>query len=610
MPLEYLKLLFSRKNLTIFLSMVGVWILIITPHILIPEIQKNNSVALEYTPNNMNHIWARFDDICKLNQSFNLIKNGVISDHLTEPQPTGSLNPGILQELVPITIYAIVTYLFSSNTAPYFALGGFVSLALLMFLIIGRHLEFSWPISLTAGLISIFGYQYFLPDSIFQWLFSWNLVHTKVSGTAEEYNSFYRIFALGGTYFIFLFFIFIFHRLFSGRRNYIDAVVAGVVLGLQFYTYIYYAIAASILTGVFLIYFLIKLWVDKQNLDYKKYVSLILICALVGLIISLPSILNVLHAVSGSNNEFIRKMDGGAFKTEFFWANKEVILFGIITVFLCKKIKFRLIVLSAIFSIILTENAQLFFGFNIQQGHMYVRTAMPLLVFMFFIALYNFLSIIFNSLNYRVTFYILISVYTGFFLFESVHYAISYSNNTAKFQGVSADQKNLIKFFNIAPEAHPIIATLSPELAVNLSIESKVRLYNRFAMNAPLEPASNIFKRLALTFFLFESGKGDVREYFSISGSETEKRYDFYYFQYYFRGMEHNAMLNIILDNIYLKDNIFMYNNCKYIGKEFDYIILVNDNTKSGSFNRLRENGKCFKNVGIFGIYTVYKIDI
>jgi hypothetical protein len=266
--------------------------------------------------------------------------------------------------------------------------------------------------------------------------------------------------------------------------------------------------------------------------------------------------------------------------------------------------------LSAIFSIILTENAQLFFGFNIQQGHMYVRTAMPLLVFMFFIALYNFLSIIFNSLNYRVTFYILISVYTGFFLFESVHYAISYSNNTAKFQGVSADQKNLIKFFNIAPEAHPIIATLSPELAVNLSIESKVRLYNRFAMNAPLEPASNIFKRLALTFFLFESGKGDVREYFSISGSETEKRYDFYYFQYYFRGMEHNAMLNIILDNIYLKDNIFMYNNCKYIGKEFDYIILVNDNTKSGSFNRLRENGKCFKNVGIFGIYTVYKIDI
>ena len=123
------------------------------------------------------------------------------------------------------------------------------------------------------------------------------------------------------------------------------------------------------------------------------------------------------------------------------------------------------------------------------------------------------------SFNYRLTFYILISMYTGFFIFESGHYAISYSHNTAKFQGVTADQKILIKFFNSAPEAHPIITTLSPELAVNLSIESKVRLYNRFAMNAPLEPASNIFKRLALTFYLFGSDEGDVREYFSISGS-------------------------------------------------------------------------------------------
>jgi len=477
--------------------------------------------------------------------------------------------------------------------------------------------------SFCASLIMIFGYFFLFPDKWHIITNLWteiNYIHRWAGDLEYEYNSFYRVHTLGASYFIFLGFVYVLYLSLKEKilkKKYI--ILLTLLLTLQFYTYLFYSIAAVIMY-ISALGYVVYHFIRYKNKEDKDKAKIILYMGLCSALLAIPSIIDTIDLlIQGPDvKDWVARIGGGDITNSTpFWATKEVFIFGIILAIFSPNKQFMVLALSLIFAVLLIENVQVLFGFNVQPGHLYHRTAMPVFVLMGGAAFYNFItkidyfyekllhkekSQIFKSL-------IIYPVFLGamiFYLYEANHYGYSYASKTYHIQGITKEQSQVIKWFK--SHAHQsVVATLSPEIATPLNIYSTSYLYSYFAgLLYKTVKNEEIYDRLAIMFWLQNVDNKDIDFYFSPQGSDTEKRYPYYYVQ---RFLPPYTKRDIGVMLYYIKKRLNTLNNnpspllCE---NKLDYLLVGGGGVKQKNFRQF--NKKYLELINKIGTYLIYRL--
>ena len=579
-------------------------------------IKKQHEVGSDmiYTPNHVNNHTVSFDHIMHLYPVFNFARDKTLLGHLTTDDHSDKLYPFTLHESIFILFDGLIVMLTKSINAPYYAMAIFVALAYLIAYKILYKVTGDYIVSLCGPAIMIFGYHYLLLGN-FSFEDFWNIaelmkrVHLQNNSLQFELNSFYRISALGSTYFIFLSYIFFLLRaLDAGGKTFSkNTIVTAVLLGCNFYSYIYYIMTLGIMTGLMLLYYVALV---KKDDNWTK-VKILFVVLVLGAFLGSPLLYSVLdHMRVVLNSDFWLRM--GIIQDKMLFPDTyRLLFFFCVIAFLVKKSEFKLVSLALILAIIIGENAHLVFGVNMQPYHIYTRAALPFVVLSMVYALFSAAQGRIGGKIYQCVSLPLIIAIAVFYVFEAVHFSQAYAANTFQVQGIRTEQKMLFEWFRKYARTNDVVGSLSPEIAIPLNLFVPVRIYIPFAAQHYLSVKNEeINEKLALLLFLNNAKHNDIYRYYSSKiGQQFEQMYLYYYFGYFYGppGKYVSQSVEKALEELEAKLAIVSQNPRQFISKyRLDYLIKGSETEKENIFPTI--NAEYLHKVADFKGYSVYKL--
>jgi hypothetical protein len=608
-----------KNILLLFLGFLLTAVLIVRPHFEIEKLQAEKGLDIIYTPNHLNGHTTRFDDQVKLLPSIQLARKGVLTGKAGNKEYEEKLYPNVLQESVVAFIYAPIILLTDSSDSPYYFLGILVGVSYLISFYLCRLLGVDLFFAFFLPLIMIFGYYFFAVGTSF--LLPKGLLHPEyllssvdrirdwTDRRAYGLNSFYRIHTLGASYAIFLIYVYSLVKMLKAPQDDVKGkIVLGLLLGLQFYCYVFYAIAASASLIIITTWFLLC-GVIGNNDSYRRSYSL-LISGLIGFVIAIPSMLETLGLLGiEGHGDWLSRIGGDIVKGRPFWGNN--ILYGLTLYFLLfSRGALRLAAISLLIPVMLMSNSGVIFGKELQPGHLYMRTVMPVMVLFVACSLYiekfNISSLDKCIGVYRWLLRAIAVVLATFFVFNAISYSSSYAKHTYQYQGLTIDQKELYDWLNDKPEL--TVATLSPEIGMPLNMHTPAYLYLIFSgymhNNMSNEDIDN---RLVNIFWLFNADFEDLDNYFDQNyGLPFERRYHYYYWQRRFGYPRYGNNFTVHLEG--LEKKIIDYDPNIESGlchSDFDYLIVDYSRVRQRAMSNIRV--ELLRLEKVFGDIKVYR---
>lgn len=616
--------MFPLDKRALFLSLMGFTItvfLLVSQHLNIINLQDENELDIIYTPSHLNGADTRFDDQVKLHTSVQLARNGVITGKLGSSDYRDKLYPNVLQESAIALLYAPIIAITGNVDSPYYALSVLVGFVYLMSFYLVRSIGVDLTCAFALPFIMIFGFFYISFGNYF--ILPNGLMHPEDLLTATsriekfaysrqyELNAFYRIHSLGGSYFFFLGYIYFLHKCLKGSlssRQYM--LPMAFALALQFYCYVFYSIAAGMSFLGVVIWLYINSIFKRDSNNLKLQATYMLCSGIIAFILALPSLIDTAGIVLlQENTDWMARLSSGTTDAVPFWGNNILLGLLLLAVLVGHNTQIRTIQISLLIVVYLVENSGLLFGVEMQPGHIYMRTVMPVAVLNAGCMLYFGVRKVSNK-KYQVVLNLyraLVIAIASFSVIVAYKYSFTYAEITYKYQGISPSQYRLHEWLKERPES--VVATLSPEIAVPLKFQSPSYLYLPFSGHQYTTVTNDhIDSRLVNLFWLFDANLEQLKAYFSQDkGRQFDKRYHYYYWQrrfgfptYDHRLIEHLDILNKMISNYDLLADSSL---CK---SHFDYLVVDTENMRQAIFEE--PNQLYLDEVVKFENIVVYKL--
>ena len=622
--------MFSLNKYSIFLCLIGFFLtayLIMLPHINTIDMQIEKGVDIIYTPSHVNGEATQFDNHVKLLPSAQLSRFGRITGKLGNIEHGQSLYPNVLQEIIVAFMYAPIIAISDDMDTPYYALPFFVGLIYLTSFYLIRMFGADLVTALMFPIIMIFGYHFFLFDLFF---IPNGMLHPEDIFTAssridpwvesQEYdlNSFYRIHTLGASYIFFLGYIYFFYK------SLIDSASAkkymlpmAIILALQFYTYVFYAMAAGIsfLLAVLWMFIIAKHKTDSGNAS--QHVKYIFYSGLIAFFLALPSLIQIISLTTSiENSDWLMRVGANKAVDTVFWANN--LMYGLLVFFviLSQNKQTRITSISLLLTVLLVENSSVLIGLDIQPGHISMRAVMPSIILFSGCTLYFQSLKISNMLSKYSTFPLFLYAYRVLVTFIACYFAViaynysqSYAENTYKHQGISASQDALHHWLKKRPNSN--VATLLPSIGVPIIFKSPSYLYLTFSGHLHQSVTNlDIDKRLVNVLWLFGADNDQIKDYFNQEqGKSFDKRYHYYYWQ---RRFGYPLAVTGFSNHLsFLSDMIKNYDvngNGALCQSSFDYLVVDKLNPRQKVFSGVKLS--YLTEVASFDELVVYKLNI
>lgn len=592
------------------------------PHINILNLQESNLLDIVYTPNHVNGDSVHFDDQVKLAPAIQLARYGRLTGKLGNIERTSELYPNVLQESLVAFIYAPIIYLTGSVDSPYYILPFLVGLIYLIGFCLLRDWSADLLTSFCLPLTMIFGYSFLfliLPNGIFHpsdVLDSTSRISRWVDARAYELNSFYRIHTLGASYGFFLGFIYFFYKsLFNVANSKQYLIPLSIFLALQFYCYIFYALAASFSFILVLLWLVLSYIFSDRSEEGAQHILYLFFAGLVALLLSIPPILETLSLVTSNDSaDWFGRLALNNGTAEVFRGNDVLLALILFFFFLCNDTRLKVIAISLLLTVLAIENSAQLIGVQLQPGHIYIRAVMPLIVLAIGCTLYvqfkKFDPVPLSGKQLPVFLYVyklLLGVLTLYIVYIAYGYSYTYAQLTYKYQGLRPEQVDAYKWFEDHNET--VVATLLPEIGMPLPIHTPAYLYLNFSGHLH-QTATNkdIDSRLVNLLWLFDANEEQLLQYFAQEhGLPIERRYHYYYWQrrfgyprYDLRLTEHVAKLN---SSLAMYDVNSAHGLCK---SPFDYLIVDEGHVRQKVFPELRK--QYLIEEAKFGAISIYKL--
>lgn len=527
--------LIATRRFAISIGAVLCIILILSPHFLTIRQQTLDGANLVYTPNHLNGHTVRFDDWVKLAPTFQLATKYQITGKFVSAEHSDGIYPNTLQEISVAFFYWPVASLFGMDS-PFYFLALLVLASYIFFYLIAKNLTHSTVFGIGMSLVVIFGYDTIMWKLVPLWDLPGihNALELEIASAQYEYNSFFRVHTLGGSYFIllaFLAFAYIYANQSEqgGKVPRWAPILVTALLALQFYTYLFYSLIAA---TTWIVLTLHRLFQDIRS-DRKPDLNFIAI-GTAALLLAAPSLLDTYKLVFSSSSEgWLSRIGNTHLEHRYFEHNATIIISGLICFFSPLNRTVKLIVAAIVLITLLMENLGMITGFNIQPGHIYLRGSAPILLLVTSCALYK---MYFYLLSPKKTYLrvfpgVLSLILAAYFCTTVFRFNEQFAKTTALFQGIHHDEKTLIRWFR--DHQNKTVATLTPETAIPLAIKAPVHLYLYFSgFQYSTTTNEQIDDRIALTLSLFNTTQKEVSDYFSAGvGNSFESRYHYYYWQ-------------------------------------------------------------------------------
>jgi hypothetical protein len=602
--------LIVTKRFPSFIGAILCVILILSPHFLTIRQQALDRINLVYTPNHLNGHTVRFDDWVKLAPTFQLAKEHQVTGKFVSAEHDDRIYPNTLQEISVAFLYMPVASLFGVDS-PYYFLALLVLASYILLYLIAQNLTQSTAFGIGMSLVVIFGYDTIMWKLVPLWDLPGihNALELEIASAQYEYNSFFRVHTLGGSYFILLAFL-AFAYFYANQTDQGSKVprwaplLVVALLALQFYTYLFYSLIAAATWVVLTVH---RLFQDILS-DRRPCLNFIAI-GTAALLLAAPSLFDTYKLVFSSSSEgWLSRIGNTHVEHRYFEHNATIIVSGLICFFSPLNRTVKLMVAAIILITLLMENLGMITGFNIQPGHTYLRGSAPILLLVTSCALYNiYFFLLSPKLSYlRATPGILSLILAGYFCTMVFRFNEQFAKNTASFQGIHHDEKTLIRWF----QDHPgnTVATLTPETAIPLAIQAPVNLYLYFS-GFQYSTTSNkqIEDRLALTLSLFDTTQQDVSDYFSAGiGNSFESRYHYYYWQR--RFWDDMQQLTPTALNIFEESRRLRQNPTSLCPKPFNYLLVDSSRLKQRSLGQ--PVNKAINLVRVLGSIEIWELTL
>ena len=357
--------LIATRRFAISIGAVLCIILILSPHFLTIRQQTLDGANLVYTPNHLNGHTVRFDDWVKLAPTFQLATKYQITGKFVSAEHSDGIYPNTL-------LLVLASYIF--------------------FYLIAKNLTHSTVFGIGMSLVVIFGYDTIMWKLVPLWDLPGihNALELEIASAQYEYNSFFRVHTLGGSYFIllaFLAFAYIYANQSEqgGKVPRWAPILVTALLALQFYTYLFYSLIAA---TTWIVLTLHRLFQDIRS-DRKPDLNFIAI-GTAALLLAAPSLLDTYKLVFSSSSEgWLSRIGNTHLEHRYFEHNATIIISGLICFFSPLNRTVKLIVAAIVLITLLMENLGMITGFNIQPGHIYLRGSAPILLLVTSCALYK-----------------------------------------------------------------------------------------------------------------------------------------------------------------------------------------------------------------------------
>ncbi|MBF0553536.1 MAG: hypothetical protein HQK96_03150 [Nitrospirae bacterium] len=578
---------------------VFVWLLITLPHFQVMKYQRVSKSELSYTPMHLNNYFTRMDDLFYLFPIINVYRNHTIYGRLSSYDFKDSLDPVVLQNLLPVLVNAGIICITRSTESPFYALGIFVALAFIFIYKIVYHTTQDSIFSYAIAFVVIFAYhQFFLSNLERDWInaFSYKIHNDIDNNSLYELNSFYRLITFGGTYWYYLAFTYALIKILDGHIELKNTLMAAGLYGIMFYTYIFYTVATS---GI--LFFLLLTSIVKKQIHVKP----IAIIIVVGLIIGLPNVILIKMLLAGGHQDYLLRM--GISKPAMFWDTLRLAILMIIMFLVMKKSSFKSIALSLGATIIIFENLSYTVGLHIQTGHLYHRGAYPHIVIAIFLLLYSIFH--YNKYIYTYVFRPLVVCLAIFFTYEAYHYSEAYALNTYKDQGITQEQEKLFLWLKGNTTKDDVVGSLSIDISYILPLHVPIHVYTPFATTYPPKTSNGeIAERLALLLYLADANDEDIKAYLEPKGSYMESRYVNFYFWYSTGRADYKSVsLESLCMEVRNKLSLIRKTPILYLSKHrINYFIMANQLTKEKMF--VSYNKSFMNEINNFGHYRIFQI--
>lgn len=511
-------------------------LLSLLPHLFIMQQQRQAGADIAYSPAVLNRNWTRFDDIIKLYPSWRFASDLTLRGKLGIAADRDRIFPNVLQEAVVVPPNALAIWLTGSLAAPFYlatVLVGFAAVAAAMLM---RRWTGRPALSLAAAFLMIFAYQYFFLDYLKAQAaggLAWHVYQMKSLTTSVfEYNSFYRAHSLGATYVLFLGFVWwLWRALNRGTLSWRFLGAGAVLLALQFYAYLFYSLLAAGMTACALAATFVH-WVATRAPEPRARLFVLVGASALAMLLALPSWLNTLSLLTGPRSaDWVARISGVVPKGAF-WASTEVAVFGVAALLLLRDASLRIVFAGAAATVLLVENLQLLFGFNVQMGHIYHRGATPL----FFLGMFLFIDrLTAPALRWRAARAAGTAVLAAACLLygaAAVTWAHNYARQNAD-QGLLADERQVLDFLRANNGPRTTWAIPFPNLNERAALHAHAILYLPFAGNQPPSRTNAEIKdRLAKMLWLSGVTPEGVRAYVVPGTPERQfERYAYYVLQ-------------------------------------------------------------------------------
>ncbi len=582
------------------------FLLALWPHIAVMQLQAKEGTPLIYTPVHLNHNWTRYDDVSKLLGAMNFARHGRLTGHVSTPDFPDAWYVNAIPEALLTVVFGTVIKLTGNLNIPFYMAPFFVALAM-VFASRLIYRETKDPLlAICAGLIMVFGHHYFylenFKDIFFDTIDFITSQDLKVDRLDYEYNSFYRIYQLGSSYFVVLWFLLKLTEINDSEKVDKKTVLSACILfAMLFYLYIFYAMAMSLIVGIL---FLAALWRYYRTGEKTRLKNLFFIL-LTGGLAGIPVLVTTLQLMHAAHADWFLRVGSSP---ALFHLNMEMVLFGLAILLVAPRGGFKPVALALVVTVLFIENASLLFGINFQVGHVYVRFALPVLTLLM-VCLTRW-PLRFGYLNYGYRFLVqpTILLLTIYILYQAVHFSEAYAKNSYRIQGITYEQDNLIKWLNGNAQAGSVVGSLSPDLEVPMNFFAPVYPYTVFgAQIYSSVPNSDIHERMALLFFLGGGGKENVERFFDLADTPLEKRYLFYYYTFAFDSSYDSHTKKDAVREIGEKLELVRDDPLRYLKKRrIDYFVTET----SGNISTILSspNLEYLRLVSEFGKYRLYEV--
>lgn len=541
---------------------------------------------LDYSPSLLNAHWSNFDDIVKMYPAWNLALNGSITGKIGISSSTSEIFPNVLQEFLPTLLLAIPIWLSQNIDAGFFIAPLYTALAAVLIAVWANkelgHRPLSSYAAICIAIISVTAYHFFRLElyPLINYSLDQHLAYVdRLSmNTPFARNSFYRPHTLGASYFIFCALFLWLYSFIQKREHSPRFLILGCLLiSAQFYSYIFFSITAGFMVLATLVAVtLAKKDTKDLSLHWKPAVHLAVI-TLAALFIASPSISNTLDLLLNNQNEDWVSRIRGKESIKVFWATNEVLAFCLISALFMPTKAGKYLACSLGIAVVIIENLEVLTGFNIQSGHTYFRTTLPLIVASTFVILLRAWSKI--CVHKSITFLSATLLTAGalYYINAAVNFGIGAANLNAASQHWTDHEKIIAKTIKELPKGQ--VATLFPRTNEMVIVNTEHSSFLPFAGHQPSNTSNeDIEAKLATTLWLANASNQQIHELFAPSKGKSRyyDLYPYYFFQRRFepRGPIPVAALSATISNqVNSIQEQFLEQNCISFPLP-DYLIL------------------------------------